>query len=140
MYYYNQQVGKHTYVCSLHFKEEDMEYHQFSGRRTIKLGAVPCIFKCWEGIPHLTTTPKRSRPLNSLQLARSLGTIKLPRLSDEDQKTGCKIREMDNAEPTAFEKLTTKNESLNKENEGLKKIIEELSEKNLRLLFATLSF
>ncbi|XP_070536915.1 uncharacterized protein [Ptychodera flava] len=115
------KVGNHTVVCSLHFKDEDMEFHQFSGRRTLHPGAVPCIFKCWEGVPHLKSIPKPTRPLNALQLARFCKPMA--------QSSSAEHCESDDICVTSEDVVANKKASCTSSFEHLKKEIEELKNK-----------
>ena len=62
------QVQQHTVVCSLHFKDEDLERSGFSGRWYLKPGSVPSLFQWWEHKPHLISKPPKERKLNKFQL------------------------------------------------------------------------
>ena len=83
------QVLKHTVVCSLHFKNEDLEISGFSGRWYLKPGSVPSVFQCWEHKPYLTSKPPKERTLNKFQLRSS--------------ETSCRKRKAGDERPNIFE-------------------------------------
>ena len=62
------QVKKHTVICSLHFKDEDLEHHAFSGRWFVKPGCRPSVFNCWKHKPYLVPKSQKKRKLNKFQL------------------------------------------------------------------------
>ncbi|XP_070560297.1 uncharacterized protein [Ptychodera flava] len=98
-----------------------MEFHQFSGRRTLHPGAVPCIFKCWEGVPHLKSIPKPTRPLNALQLARFCKPMA--------QSSSAEHCESDDICVTSEDVVADKKAPCTSSFEHLKKEIEELKNK-----------
>ncbi|XP_068692342.1 uncharacterized protein [Montipora foliosa] len=83
MYSISVKVQQHTVVCSLHFKDNDLERSGFSGRWYLKPGTVPSVFQCWEHKPYLTSKPPKERKLNKFQLRSSEVSCRKRKTSDE---------------------------------------------------------
>ncbi|CAB3996361.1 Hypothetical predicted protein, partial [Paramuricea clavata] len=60
----------YTFVCSLNFKSDDIEFHRFCKKYYLKSTAVPSAFDCWNDIPHLCKPIPTPRKPNKLILKR----------------------------------------------------------------------
>ena len=77
-----------AHSCLLHFRDEDLEYSNFSGRWFVKTGSLPSVFKCWEHKPYLIPKSQKKRKLNKIQLQSSETSCKRQQ-SDQNYGTEC---------------------------------------------------
>ena len=108
-------MQKHTVVCSLHFRDEDLEYSSFSCIWFVKTGSLPSVFECWEHKPYLIPKSQNKRKLNKNQIRSS--------------ETSCKHQRGDPSRTrNAIESAEVFIESSDTEEQNFHKTDEEISE------------